>query len=251
MDDLYEVFLNHIKKNERSITAICKPLQDCLDIPLFCYGRVETNGTVVNLSNSLYELDVYYDNKMYLHDPHLVHPHLLRSGTIFIPSSYNPEYMQTICKITKFTQILAIVETFEDHTEIFSFGTKGNNSSHSKLFNSLDLLHRFIRHFKREAEPLIEKARRDKFNGKNAKGKIFFEGQPTPLLINDPQTKRFLNLVMPLTKRERQCLELFKQGKTAQMTGAILGLSQRTVESYFENIKNKLGCSNKSDLLLW
>ena len=51
-----------------------------------------------------------------------------------------------------------------------------------------------------------------------------------------------------LSQRERQCLELLLQGKTAKETAAHLGLSRRTVESYFQTIKQKLRCSNKGQL---
>jgi steroid delta-isomerase-like uncharacterized protein len=51
-----------------------------------------------------------------------------------------------------------------------------------------------------------------------------------------------------LSRRERECLEFLLQGKTAKETAAILALSYRTIESYFENIKKKLKCSNKGQL---
>ena len=51
-----------------------------------------------------------------------------------------------------------------------------------------------------------------------------------------------------LSKRERECLIFLLQGKTAKETAANLGLSPRTVESYFENIKKKLECWHKGDL---
>lgn len=51
-----------------------------------------------------------------------------------------------------------------------------------------------------------------------------------------------------LSPRERNCLDLLLKGKTAKETAATLSLSTRTVESYFENIKQKLKCSNKGQL---
>ena len=51
-----------------------------------------------------------------------------------------------------------------------------------------------------------------------------------------------------LSKRERECLIFLLQGKTAKETATNLGLSPRTVESYFENIKKKLKCWSKGEL---
>lgn len=51
-----------------------------------------------------------------------------------------------------------------------------------------------------------------------------------------------------LSARERDCLKLLVRGKTAKDTAAELFVSSRTVEYYFENIKDKLGCSSKREL---
>jgi DNA-binding CsgD family transcriptional regulator len=52
-----------------------------------------------------------------------------------------------------------------------------------------------------------------------------------------------------LSAREAECLEWYFQGKTSKETASILGISHRTIEEYFTNIKEKLGCKNKRDLL--
>lgn len=52
-----------------------------------------------------------------------------------------------------------------------------------------------------------------------------------------------------LSLREKQCLHYFLNGKTAKETAILLGLSHRTIEEYFNNIKKKLGCQYKRDLL--
>jgi DNA-binding CsgD family transcriptional regulator len=67
----------------------------------------------------------------------------------------------------------------------------------------------------------------------------------------DAKRKLFLKTTMAISPQEEKCLELYQQGHSAQSTAAILGLSLRTVESYFENIKYKLQCNSKRDLLQW
>lgn len=52
-----------------------------------------------------------------------------------------------------------------------------------------------------------------------------------------------------LSRRERDCLKLLLNGMTANETASTLMLSFRTVEHYFENIKNKFGCQSKKELL--
>jgi DNA-binding CsgD family transcriptional regulator len=249
MNSFQEVFSQLILKKERSIKSICAPLSDCLDIPLFCYARVSSNGGFINLSNCPKELEVYYTMELFLEDPLLVHPDLLRSGFLLMPITYNPEYMQTILKKSNIESLLLIIKSSEGLCEMFFFGLKAGQET--SLFSCLDLLYSFTRYFKREAAPIIERAIREQINVKLIRGSAFLKIPEMQLARKNPQIERFLNLIYPLSERERQCLDLFKEGKTAQMTGALLGLSQRTVEHYFDNIKNKLGCASKTDLLLW
>jgi DNA-binding CsgD family transcriptional regulator len=68
------------------------------------------------------------------------------------------------------------------------------------------------------------------------------------LFVNDVKTYKLYNKLKLLTNRERQCIEYLLIGKTAKETAKILNLSHRTIEYYFENIKNKLGGCQKRDL---
>lgn len=52
-----------------------------------------------------------------------------------------------------------------------------------------------------------------------------------------------------LTNRELQCISLLMRGHTSKMIANKLNLSRRTVEFYIENIKQKFGCTHKSQLI--
>lgn len=60
--------------------------------------------------------------------------------------------------------------------------------------------------------------------------------------------KEYVNLRALLTNRERDCLKGLVDGKTAKDTAEMYGISARTVESYFEKIKEKFKCPTKRDL---
>lgn len=53
-----------------------------------------------------------------------------------------------------------------------------------------------------------------------------------------------------LTKREYEVAKLIVEGYTAKQCAEKLNLSRRTVEFYVDNIKNKLCCFKKSDLIV-
>lgn len=52
-----------------------------------------------------------------------------------------------------------------------------------------------------------------------------------------------------LTARETECMTHLIEGKTIKLTAASLGLSDRTVEYYLNNIKAKLQCRTKNELV--
>lgn len=55
--------------------------------------------------------------------------------------------------------------------------------------------------------------------------------------------------IAKLSNREKQCLQYYLQNYTSKQTAITLGLSFRTIEEYFVNIKKKLGCRSKRELL--
>ncbi len=54
---------------------------------------------------------------------------------------------------------------------------------------------------------------------------------------------------LSLSKRQAECLLCLARGYTAKEIAKILGLSPRTAEHYLGNMKTKLGCQNRFDLL--
>lgn len=52
-----------------------------------------------------------------------------------------------------------------------------------------------------------------------------------------------------LTKREKETLFYLCYGLTTKKIAAIMQLSYRTIETYIENIKSKLGCDNKHQII--
>lgn len=52
-----------------------------------------------------------------------------------------------------------------------------------------------------------------------------------------------------LSHREQECVNFIVQGLTAKQIGKALNISNRTVETYLENVKRKLCCHNRAELL--
>lgn len=56
--------------------------------------------------------------------------------------------------------------------------------------------------------------------------------------------------LLKLSKREKESLLLYREGKTYNEIGIDLRLSERTVEHYLESVKNKLNIDNRAELYL-
>jgi DNA-binding CsgD family transcriptional regulator len=54
---------------------------------------------------------------------------------------------------------------------------------------------------------------------------------------------------MYFTKREAECMTWLLKGKTINSIATILNLSPRTVEYYVKNMKAKIGCRTKFELI--
>ncbi len=54
-----------------------------------------------------------------------------------------------------------------------------------------------------------------------------------------------------LSLQEKRCIQFLLLGKTSKETASAMNLSHRTVEFYFENIKNKLQCHTKKEIFLY
>jgi DNA-binding CsgD family transcriptional regulator len=120
----------------------------------------------------------------------------------------------------------------------------------SDYLEKLDLLKKFSRYFKREARSIIGRMSSEKYNIYKARENKFLNlSENLPLSKNNHLEQQFLAEIWKLSPQEQKCLEMFKMGNSAQSTAAKLGLSQRTVEHYLDNVKIKLKCLSKWDLL--
>ena len=122
------------------------------------------------------------------------------------------------------------------------------------LANNSIAIKKLLQFFKEESKDIIKYHQDHKFNiasirpeyfvkednpYMSEKDKINYLFQQTGILAKDRQ----------LTKREYQCLELYLLGKSAHQTSGILGISRRTIEKHFDNLKDKLNIKSKAKLI--
>jgi DNA-binding CsgD family transcriptional regulator len=249
---MLDLIKNYTIKYDRKIKKVCNPLKH-LNIPTFAYYSIEEDGRFAIISNYPKQLEFFYGEKLYMTCPYLTAPHLFRSGAALIPLTSDPEYQQKSRLLHRVNNLFLIVRKLGRNLEGFFFITEDlDHTGLTQFLNHYPLLCQFGTFFKRELQQLIGRAKDEGYNLRSAKGEAFLTRDPhLPLSGKDPNASVFAKTIAALSPQEQCCLELFQEGRSAQATAALLGLKKRTVEHYFENIKQKLGCQSKWELLGW
>lgn len=76
--------------------------------------------------------------------------------------------------------------------------------------------------------------------------------EPIPPVKPSPRTQFILNGLpysLHLSKREAECVFFLLRGLTIKKVASTLDLSPRTVEFYLKNVKHKLACKKKNEVL--
>jgi DNA-binding CsgD family transcriptional regulator len=258
-----EIVQKYISKHANRIQKTTQPLQDHFGIGYFTYHKIDNSGKYTVLVDRPEWAEHYVSEQIYLNDPYLRHPSVYKSGFSLIESHGTEEYKEIVLKAGKSVLDMdmgaILIQKNKDSVEFFGFsGNKKNSSLQSLYLNRPQVLKSFASHFKTELQPILNKMELEAGSLVDLKGKDFFcdelivpDIDPTTLLAyyRDLGIKLEPDKVKKLSKRERQCLKLLIEEKSAKETALLLSLSPRTVESYFENIKCKLSCLNKSELM--
>ncbi len=143
---------------------------------------------------------------------------------------------------------ITLVHQKQHLIERFFFGTTRENTAfESFCINNLDCLYDFIYYFKDKAKKIISEA--------NSQHTINFPSTDSTTLptISTLKNKSYSNDIRRyytgptnsyeyLTRRETECLRWSAHGKSIDEIAVILGLTNRTVESYLSHAKKKFGC---------
>lgn len=100
------------------------------------------------------------------------------------------------------------------------------------------------------ARPLLDRARREQIAG--FLGEIVLFGQYfNDLFVKGVIEKGLAPAIegIPLSPRERQCLELASRGLSSGEIGGKLGVAPRTVDFHFSNMISKLGVRNRHEAI--
>ena len=136
-----------------------------------------------------------------------------------------------------------IIEHHEKHAEYFIFYTPREKiSAVNSYFNQLDDLKKFTRYFRHRAKDIIKECDANRLITPEKSYRVI-DNQQT-LIRTKPATTIEL-----FTSREKQVCDVILEGLTAKQAADILCVTSKTVEKHIENIKRKLGCKRKAQVM--
>ena len=241
----------------RRVNKFCDPLFDGFGVNHFWYYKVTHEGYYSCLGSHLAWTEYYFSEKLYLPNPYLRHPSNYETGISLIRQVKDDPYQQSLdvgVKNFRINQSLLLLEKTEEGVEGFGFASHlPTKTFESVCMNEIMLIKLFVKKFREEFHPHLCNMSEDLVDIGSLIGHSFYEKTPlqqTPSLDRRLFLKHFnLADILELSKREKEVLYLISKGLLAIQIADQLKLSKRTVEHYIENIKNKLNCTSKSELI--
>ncbi|MBA3284067.1 MAG: helix-turn-helix transcriptional regulator [Nitrosopumilus sp.] len=258
-----EIINKYIIKHSNRVKSVTRPLRDNFGIHYFYYYRIDNTGKFITLLDRPEWAEHYVSKQIYLTDPYLRHPSVYQSGACLVENYGSEEFKELVLhegkSVLNMDIRVMLIKKQEQYVEFFGFNANNEESSLQNLYlNRLQLLNSFATHFTKELFPILKKMEEDSISLIPLKGDDFFFEQTINPDINPSKLVKYYKDIGvkfefekagKLSKRERQCLKLLIEDKTAKEIAVNLGLSRRTIESYFENIKDKLTCFDKHELI--
>lgn len=249
----------YIKRYHAKMKQICEPLERFFGINYFTYHSITPEGHWCPFVSRPDWADYFTEHEIYLFDPFLYHPRSYQSGTLFWTPLYQKDpNLQGFFKDArdKFSMGhgFCIIEKSEKSCEFFGFSAPPEHEQFSSTcFQDLALLKEFCKYFKHEAAPILNQLNYDPIPLLTLKGELF-EATNSPFEQEELKKSLFLKYIrteplIKLSKREKECLSLYLDHQRMQDVADRLKLSIRTIEFYLGNIKNKLNCFDKINLI--
>jgi DNA-binding CsgD family transcriptional regulator len=233
------------------IRSLSTPLDVHLKINYFTFKRTYLDGAKIYLFNHPAYYQHWFEKEYYLIGNREAKPTLYENGYDLwehLPDPFN--LYQEGADNFNIANGLTITRKHELYYDFFFFATtKANTWIKSVYINKREIFERFCDYYLEAASGIIEQA---------AESKIILPfSKPLETNRSDINFEKFLNEINidintgleSLTQREAECAVHLATGKSYKEIAMTFGLSARTVEEHSYNIRQKLHCRNKSELI--
>lgn len=234
------------------ISAISRPLHMHLLIHYFAFKRTYLDGSKIYLFNHPEYYQHWFNKQYYLIGNREAKPTAYTDGYDLwecLPDPY--KLYQEGADNFNIAHGLTITRKHQDHCDFFFFATNRENHEVKRLYlDRRDIFERYCDYFLEYSTSSISKAESAKvilpFSTK-----LISIGSASAIenFLNDIDCSKH-NGLYRLTSRQAECAYHLAKGMSYKEIAIILGgLSPRTIEEHVYNIRQKLNCRNKSELI--
>lgn len=244
------------------IVQICKPLQD-FGIHLFNFVRMFKDGSRINLCNKPEWLEYYYQKEFYKIGIFEGIPDLYTSSYSIWPILSGQDIFYDARTHFNIDHGITMIKSYKKYCDFYYFGGYPDNPNIINFYlNNIDLLDRFILYFKDQAAKLITQSNKHKIilplrdtnivKHELLQARLQINKLRQQLIHNTCINSYYFeigNREVKISKNEMKILLLMAKGKSSSEIAEELFRSKRTIENHIYNIKIKLDCNLKSELL--
>lgn len=247
----------------KDVSAICEPLLN-YGISYFLYSCIFDNGSI-HFQTNRPEICHNHFFKQYPLIP-AINKKLIKKKFYYLAAPLEDNIHKFNYAISDFRlfnigHCIFFLERHKDYYELIVFGATLENYEIINFYlNNIDFLENFKFYFKAKAQKLIVKSEKNKlvvpkpmFDTVQAVTQLLNleskQQNPANTFVPDYYFFNYNDKKIKLTKREMDCLRHIKSSLSAKEIARVMDISYRTVESYLENIKNKLQCHKKSEII--
>lgn len=248
-------------ENAAYIDEILTPLKR-FGITTLSLSRVYLDYTQIYLSNNPAWVADYYQHQFYgnfISCPLASYT----SGVLAWPQNSPMEVFKLARERYDSDNGITLIKKQLEFTDFYFFSGSTSNTELIHFYhNHLEIMETFIRYFQDRASKILKQATKHRVQLPSGN---FIE--PATGAINDPfdsneihaslyemhLSKYYLqhpdHTGIKLSGRELDCIFALNKGYSAKSIAKSLNLSNRTVETYIDSVRNKLSCNSKHDIL--
>lgn len=234
---------------------LCSSLYKHLNITYFNYVRLNKDNSRIILTDRPDWINMFYSNKLHT-EKTIIDIETLKYGGYFTWDKFESEKPFQIARDFNIANGITLLESANDYTELYYFATtKDNIHGCVDYQQKIDLFRRFIAFFKDRGRKLLTLAMNSPLILEEVNNLNIANPQKLESLIVTLKNRSFRfiyklgNQIHIFTKQETICASYYILQLSMKEIALRVSLSPRTVEEYINNIKIKLGCYSKSELI--
>lgn len=243
--------------------VITKPLRN-IGITYFAHTQIDSTGHMAINSNAPELVEQYILQGFHHHDLHFSHLNNTEQYFLWdcaLLTGKTQELYQLASELN-YSHTFSIIQFHEKVIHLYHFAAvRGHNQMNMFYLQHIDLLKQYIAYYKEclRINPELNKAYTMPVKTYPQDGGFKFDVYDNalynvniPAFLTDldlkPQIKQIKEAPFSLGKREYQCAYLMLDGLTSKEIGDFLHISPRTVEVYFDRLKQRFNSKNKIQL---